>query len=197
MTNSYTLLQLFFIFFYVGLFTIGGGLVAITLMQQMLVDKGVISAEQFYNMVAISESTPGPIGINMATYIGFSQYGVIGGIVTTLGQVLPSLICIIIIAHFFLKMNDKPIVKSAFTFLRPATTGIILVAAFQVFCVALIQVPENVKEFFSNTGAKGFFSIFIWQSLLFYAACLLVLLKTKVHPFFVIALGAVFGILFL
>ena len=70
METTYSLFQLFWIFFYIGAFTIGGGLVAVTLMQQTLVDKGVISAEQFYNMVAISESTPGPIGINMATYIG-------------------------------------------------------------------------------------------------------------------------------
>ncbi|MBQ9630095.1 MAG: chromate transporter [Treponema sp.] len=194
MTNSYTLLQLFFIFFYVGLFTIGGGLVAITLMQQMLVEKGVITATQFYNMVAISESTPGPIGINMATYIGYSQYGVLGGIVTTMGQVLPSIICIVIIAHFFMKMHDKPIVKSAFSILRPATTGIIMVAAFQVFCVALIRSPESFSELLKLVTWKN---LFVWQSLAFYVLALLILLKTKLHPVFVIALGALFGILFL
>ena len=67
-----SLLALCFTFFYIGLFTIGGGVVAITLMQQAIVEKGLISTEQFYNMIAISESTPGPIGINMATYIGYN-----------------------------------------------------------------------------------------------------------------------------
>src|SRR5574344_648223 len=124
---TYTLFQLFWIFFYVGTFTIGGGLVAITLMKQTLVDKGVITAEAFYNMVAVSESTPGPIGINMATYVGYSQYGVAGGIITTIGEVAPSIICILVIAHFFMKFQDKPVVQSAFSTLRPATTGIILV----------------------------------------------------------------------
>jgi len=81
METTYSLFQLFWIFFYIGAFTIGGGLVAITLMQQTLVDKGVISAEQFYNMVAISESTPGPIGVNMATYIGYKLYGILGSLV--------------------------------------------------------------------------------------------------------------------
>ena len=87
-----TLLQLAFTFFYIGLFTIGGGQVAITLMQQSLVTTGVISQEMFYNMVAISESTPGPIGINMATYIGYELYGVPGGLIVTGAQVLPSII---------------------------------------------------------------------------------------------------------
>ena len=105
METTYSLFQLFGIFFYIGAFTIGGGLVAVTLMQQTLVDKGVISAEQFYNMVAISESTPGPIGINMATYIGYSQYGVFGGIVTTFGQVLPSVT--VSYTHLTLPTNSR------------------------------------------------------------------------------------------
>ena len=90
--------ELFYIFFYVGLFTIGGGLVAITLMQQTIVERGYISPESFYNMVAISESTPGPIGMNMATYIGYEFYGIPGAIITTIGQALPSIVVILLIA---------------------------------------------------------------------------------------------------
>ena len=101
-----SLVSLFWTFFYIGLFTIGGGQVAITLMQQSLVEKGIISPEKFFNMVAISESTPGPIGINMATYIGCELHGVLGGIITTIGTVLPSLICIIMIASFFGKIHN-------------------------------------------------------------------------------------------
>ena len=78
-----TLLNLFFTFLQVGTFTIGGGLVAITIMQQILVTAGLITPEKFYTMVAISESTPGPIGINMATYIGCELYGPLGGCVAT------------------------------------------------------------------------------------------------------------------
>ena len=84
-----SLFELFAIFFYVGLFTIGGGLVAITLMEQTIVARGLISPEQFYNMVAVSESTPGPIGINMATYVGTSLFGVKGGIIATSASVAP------------------------------------------------------------------------------------------------------------
>ena len=103
-----TLLHLMLTFFYVGLFTIGGGLVAITLMYGPIVEGGLISSEQFYNMVAISESTPGPIGINMATYIGYQLYGVVGGIATTAATVLPSLIIIKLIARFFNRFRRSP-----------------------------------------------------------------------------------------
>ena len=87
-----TLLGLMATFFYIGLFTIGGGLVAVTIMYKPIVEGGLISAEEFYNMLAISESTPGPIGINLATYIGYNLFGVGGGIATTAATVLPSLI---------------------------------------------------------------------------------------------------------
>ena len=109
-----TLWALFWRFFFIGLFTIGGGQVAITLMYQELVDSGIIDAELFYNMLAVSESTPGPIGINMATYLGTEMFGVWGGIITTLGTVTPSVIVILIIARFFSRMQDTLAVKSLF-----------------------------------------------------------------------------------
>ena len=96
------------VFFYVGLITIGGGQVGITVMQQILVDQfQLIDETFFYSMVAISESTPGPIGINIATYIGTELYGVFGGAMATFGEVLPSLVCIILIARFFGKLSEK------------------------------------------------------------------------------------------
>ncbi|MCR5612168.1 chromate transporter [Treponema sp.] len=192
-----SLLQLFFIFFYIGLFTIGGGLVAITLMQQLLVDRGLIPSDVFVNMIAISESTPGPIGINMATYVGNHFYGVAGGCITTLGEILPSVICIIIIAKLFSRFQEKPLVKAAFSTLRPATTGLILVALVQVFEVALLNISvrtgvSGIKEF-----NGGFFDLFQWKSLIFYALALGALFITKIHPALLILAGAVFGILFL
>ena len=113
-----SLFELFCTFFYIGLFTIGGGIVAITLMQQTIVQRGLITEEQFYNMVAISESTPGPLGTNMATYIGYNLYGIPGGMITTIGEVLPSLIIIVIIAKFLQKFNKSLYVKGALAFLQ-------------------------------------------------------------------------------
>jgi chromate transporter len=189
-----SLIELFFIFFYVGLFTIGGGLVAITLMEETIVSRGLISPEQFYNMVAISESTPGPIGVNMATYIGYNLHGIPGTIITSIGEILPSLICILIIAKFLKSFQQKPIVQSVFSVLRPATTGSIFVAAVQIFLIALVNVPSDFSVF---KEVSGWTNLFNWKSLYFYVIAVFVLFKIKVHPILLLAAGAVFGILFL
>lgn len=173
-----TLLELLWTFFYIGLFTIGGGQVAITLMYEPLVGGGIISGEQFYNMVAVSESTPGPIGINMATYIGCELYGVMGGILVTFATVLPSFIIILVIAKFFDKYQEKPLVKSVFTCIRPVSAGLIAVAAYEVLKISVIQV----------------FSI---QRLLIFLVALVLLLRKKTSIIFVMILGAIAGILFL
>ena len=192
-----TLFFLFFIFFYVGLVTIGGGLVAITVMHQVLVDRfALISNELFYNMVAISEATPGPMGINMATYIGTELYGAGGGIITTAGQVLPSIICIVLIARFFGKFSEKTGVKAAFSTLRPAVTGVIAVAAAQVFILALLQLPQSVGSLAALETWRNLSVGIRIPNLIFYLAGCAVLFKTKVHPLFVVIAGAVFGVIF-
>lgn len=173
-----TLLELLWTFFYIGLFTIGGGQVAITLMYEPMVEGKLITADQFYNMVAVSESTPGPIGINMATYIGCELYGVMGGILVTFATVLPSLIIILVIAKFFDKYQEKPLVKSVFTCIRPVSAGLIAVAAYEVLKISVIQV----------------FSI---QRLLIFLVALVLLLRKKTSIIFVMILGAIAGILFL
>lgn len=173
-----TLLELLWTFFYIGLFTIGGGQVAITLMYEPLVGGGLISGEQFYNMVAVSESTPGPIGINMATYIGCELHGVMGGILVTFATVLPSLVIIIVIAKFFDKYQEKPLVKSVFTCIRPVSAGLIAVAAYEVLKISLIQPFSFVR-------------------LEIYLVAFSLLMIKKMSPIFVMILGAVAGILFL
>lgn len=191
-TGILGLIKLFGIFFYVGLFAIGGGLVAATFMQQILVDKyAVITTEKFYSMLAISESTPGPIGINLATYCGNEIYGPIGGVVTTIGEVLPSLIIIMLVSRFFFNFQKKPAVQAAFSGLRPATGGMILVAMVSVFMVSLLNIPL-FKE------SADILDLFRWKSLIFYAICLLVVLKfKKIHPVFIVLAGAAFGVVFL
>ena len=173
-----TLLELLWTFFYIGLFTIGGGQVAITLMYEPLVGGGIISGEQFYNMVAVSESTPGPIGINMATYIGCELYGVMGGILVTFATVFPSLVIILVIAKFFDKYQEKPLVKSVFTCIRPVSAGLIAIAAYEVLKISLIQ-PFSVVR------------------LCIYLVAFSLLMIKKISPIFVMILGAIAGILFL
>lgn len=192
MTGISGLLFLFCVFFYVGFFAVGGGLVAASFMQQILVERyHLISAKKFYSMLAISESTPGPIGINLATYCGTELYGPIGGIVVTLGEILPSLIIIMIVARFFMNMQKKPVVQAAFSGLRPATSGMVLVAAMNIFLLALLNIPS-----FKITGVL--LDLFRWKSVVFYIISLFVLFRfRKVHPVFIVIAGAFFGILFL
>ena len=185
-----SLLELFGTFFYVGLFTIGGGQVAITLMQQVFFEKNLITPERFYNMVAISESTPGPIGINMATYIGCHFHGFFGGCITTFGTVLPSLIIIMIVASFFSKVQEKALVKAAFSGLRPAVTGLVAVAAWQVFKIALLNIDAY------RLSGK-FLDLFSPISIGMYVVMLVVFFKTKLHPVILVALGAITGIILL
>ncbi|MCQ2240512.1 chromate transporter [Treponema sp.] len=188
-----SLIHLFLIFFYIGLFAVGGGLVAATFMQQELVEHyHLLTAEKFYNMLAISESTPGPIGINIATYIGTELYGPIGGIICTMGEVLPSLIVIIIIARFFAKFQEKPLVKSVFFVLRPATSGLVLIAFVQIFCLALINM-NLIPEINCLENLKLFFN---WPAVSIYLVSLWILFKTKVHPIVIMIICATFGVLF-
>lgn len=189
-----SLLELAFTFFYIGLFTIGGGVVAITLMQQSIVSAGVISQEQFYNMVAVSESTPGPLGINMATYIGYELYGVPGALIVTGAQVLPSIIIILIIARFLKSFKDNELVKGSLAFLRPVTTGLILVPVVQVILFTLVNIPTSFDALLSLDAWK---TLFNWQNLAAYAVFVFLLFKPKIHPIFIILLGALYGVLFL
>ncbi|MCR4823392.1 MAG: chromate transporter [Treponema sp.] len=189
------LLCLVAVFFYIGLITIGGGQVAITVIQQVLVEQfHLIDNEFFFSMVAISESTPGPIGINIATYIGTELYGIWGGFFSTLGQVLPSLIIIMLIARFFGSFAEKKGVKAAFSTLRPAVSGVIAVAAVKVLILALFIVREG---FLLSAPSSWNENIQIYGiSAIFFCLCLIVLFKTKLHPVFLVAAGAVFGIFF-
>lgn len=182
-----SLWALFGIFVYIGAFTIGGGLVAITLMQQELLGRNLISPERFYNMVAISESTPGPIGINMATYIGYELYGVWGGIITTIGTVLPSLVCILVIAMFFGKFQEKPMVKAGFYGLRAGSTGMIAVAAWQVVQIALL----TLSKFNTTRLIKDFAD---WKALVLFGVLLIVNRIKNLHPIFLIIIGALVGV---
>lgn len=189
------LLCLVAVFFYVGLITIGGGQVGITVMQQVLVDQfHLLDDAFFFNMVAISESTPGPIGINIATYIGTELYGVWGGFFSTLGEVLPSLICIVLIAKFFGSFAEKKGVKAAFSTLRPAVSGVVAVAAVRIVILALFIVREGLLLSSPSTWNENLQIYGV--SAIFYLFCLLFLFRTKIHPVFLVAAGVLFGVIF-
>ena len=125
-------LELYFRFFMVGLFSIGGGLATLPFLTSMGEATGWFDAMDISNMVAISESTPGPIGINMATYIGYEQGGFLGALLATVGVVLPSFIVILIVAAFIKSLLKYPAVKAFIMGMRPALGGLILSVAVTV-----------------------------------------------------------------
>ena len=188
-----SLLELFLTFFYIGLFTIGGGLVAITLMQQTIVEKGFISVDEFYNMIAISESTPGPVGVNMATFLGYKFYGPLGAILASIAEVLPSLICILIIARFILKFRENAVVQTVFSFLRSCATGMIFVIAVQMCTSILLNLPSELKLFLVRSSWKEFFN---WMNISLFLLMFYLRRRFKFHPIFIVLLGALFGIAF-
>lgn len=190
-------LQLFFEFFKAGLFAIGGGLATIPFLTDMGARTGWFSAGELANMIAISESTPGPMGVNMATYVGFHTGslaggvagGIAGGVIATLGLVCPSIIVILIIAGFLKKFRESRGVDAVFYGIRPASTALIAAALAEVCAIALV-----------NTGAAfGGADFFRWKAILLAAAvfaCLQAGPLKKLHPIVFIALSAVVGVIF-
>ena len=117
-------LRLFFEFFKVGLFSVGGGLATIPFLTDIGARTGWFTAADLADMLAISESTPGPIGVNMATYTGFHVGGIPGGIIATLGLIAPAIIVITVIAGFLKKFRESRVVDGVFSGLRPASTAL-------------------------------------------------------------------------
>lgn len=142
------LLELFLTSFKIGLFTIGGGAAIIPIIQQEVVSKGWLDEGLVSTYVGISESTPGPIAINMSTFVGSSQGGFLGALCSTLGMVLPSFIIILIIAKFFSKFAQNTKVKTILASIRPFVVGMILSAGIYIALSAIgVNSPEVLKSF--------------------------------------------------
>ena len=185
-------LQLFYEFFKAGLFAIGGGMATLPFLYDMSDKMGWFTYADLANMVAISESTPGPIGINMATYVGYTRRVVPGAVTATVGLITPSIIIILIIAKFLQAFKDSPLVDAAFYGLRPASTGLIAAAGLSV--LALVLVNPGVSENAGILELINLKSILLIAVLYYFTA---VCKKTKgLHPVCFIAASAVVGIVF-
>ena len=183
------LLNLMFEFAKTGLFSVGGGLATLPFLYEMSSNHpDWFSAADVADMIAISESTPGAIGINMATYAGYKTAGIPGGICATIGLALPSLIIIIIIARFLDHFSDNQYVQRALYGLRPASIAMITAALVNVVRVALINIPA--------WEASGSFTDLIRPVPILMAVILFfVMKKLKWHPVLFLAISAVAGIL--
>ncbi len=192
-------LRLFWEFFKTGLFAVGGGMATLPFLKDIGSSTGWYSQSELMNMLAVSESTPGPIGINMATYVGFTVGGIPGAVVATVGEVTPSIIVILIIAAMLKKFRDSKSVNNAFYGLRPASTGLIGAACAAVvlqvlLCVQTADVKGSPLTQFSWDGGVN------WQGLLLAAALLAftnwVKPTKKLHPIVFIGVSAVIGVVF-
>lgn len=175
------LVSLFFEFFKIGLFAVGGGLATLPFLYELADKYAWVSSADISNMVAISESTPGPLGVNVATYVGFLQSGPIGGAVATLGLITPSVIVIILVAQVLNKFKSSSVVQNVFYGLRAASCALIAVAGVGVARLA----------FLGETLADFNYKSIILALVIFFA-----MKKIKWHPIAFIAISAVVGIVF-
>lgn len=183
-------LQMFFEFFKTGLFSIGGGLATLPFLYEMSDKTHWFTHSDIADMIAISESTPGAIGINMSTYAGFKIAGYPGGIVATVALATPSLIIILIISAFMKKFQDNRHVQNALYGLRPASIAMITAAGLNVAKVALISLD-------SFAATHRISDLFLWKGILL--AIIIFAgqkLFPKVHPIAFIAFSAAVGIVF-
>lgn len=175
-------LQLFYTFFKIGLFGFGGGYAMLSMIQGEVVTRHEwISPQEFTDIVAISQMTPGPIGINAATYVGFTSTGTIwGSVIATFAVVLPSFILMLTISKFFLKYQKNPVVESIFSGLRPAVVGLLASAAL---------VLMNTENFGTPTDDSYSFII----SLLIFIITFIGTKKYKINPILMIVICGIAG----
>ncbi len=190
-------LQLFFAFFKTGLFAVGGGMATVPFLYEMAATTDWFTEQDVANMLAVGESTPGPIGVNMATYVGYvtgGAYGlpgaILGAVTATLGLIAPSVIIILIVAMFLKNFRNNRYVEGAFLGLRPASTGLIAAAGASVAVANLLVMDMN---------AAGLDRI-NWKGILLAAALWLLTNKVKktkkLHPIVFIIASAVLGVVF-
>lgn len=191
-------LELYIRFAMVGLFAVGGGLATLPFLTSMGETTGWFTSMDISNMVAISESTPGPIGINMATYIGYQVgsgfggpgFGLLGSFIATIGEVTPCIIIIMIVSKILVKFRDSKYVEYAFYGLRAASVGLIAAALLGVAKIAFFNA-----EAMAQSG--NFFMAIDYKSVILSAVIFFFITKfKKLHPIALIALSAVIGIVF-
>lgn len=180
------LLELFWSFFQVGLFTFGGGYASLPLIQEQVLEKNAwLTHAEFIDILTISQMTPGPIAINASTFVGTKIAGIPGAIVATVGCVTPSCIIVLILATLYYKYKGFSIVEGIIKGLRPAVVALIASAALSILLTALFG-SDSLSIIFSNMN---------WIALCLLAASLFLLKKFKLNPIYVMLLSGVAGVI--
>ena len=176
--------QLYWSFFQVGLFSIGGGYAALPLIQQQVIDThSWLTMSEFLDVLTISQMTPGPIAINSATFVGTRIAGAPGAIIATIGCVTPSCIIVIFMAWLYKKYSNLPVVKGILSGLRPAVVALIACAGVSIFITAL----------WGENPLSLALSHLDWISGIIFLICLFCLRKFKLNPIYAMLLAGVFG----
>ena len=181
-------LQLFYEFFITGTFIFGGGLAAIPFLQRIGEDTGWFTTTELMDMIAIAEATPGPIGINMATYAGFTAAGIPGGIIASVALLLPSVIIALTVARLLVRFRKSKYVQSVLYGLRPASLGLISAAGLTVFSLVIFgtEVSSMIRD--------GSIEFLDFRALIFAAILFIATNTLKAHPIIYLAISAVIGI---
>lgn len=180
-------LKLFYEFFIIGLFTFGGGLATIPYLKDLAERTGWYEVSFITDMIAISESTPGPIGINMATYVGNEVAGIFGGILATVSEILPSIIIVALVSKFLFKFKNNQDFKHGFYGIRPCVAGLLAYVGVDLLSVAILN-----RSLISTVGLFG--SIDILKSIIF-LAIFYSIVKFKKHPVTYIIISGIIGVI--
>lgn len=184
-----TILQLIVEFFKTGLFAVGGGLATLPFLYEISEKTGWYTEQDILNLLAVSESTPGAIGINMSTYVGFLTAGIPGAIIATLSLAAPCVIVIILVAQVLDKFKGSPVVDGIFKGLRPASIGLITAAFLGVAQESLLRLDHW-------RGLGSILNVVNWPAIALAAGLFALMRKWKKHPVVYIAIAAAVGIVF-
>lgn len=191
--------KLFWEFFKTGLFAIGGGMATVPFLQDISAKTGWFTSADLANMIAVSESTPGPMGVNMATYVGYTVgsqqlggtgMGVVGAVVATLGLISPSIVVILIVAYFLKRFRDSKLVDSVLYGLRPASVALISAAGVEIVLFAVLRVESIWRIADASLSWKA-----VVLALAVFAGTNLIPGLKKIHPVWFVVASAVAGVL--
>lgn len=191
--------KLFWEFFKTGLFAIGGGMATVPFLQDISAKTGWFTSADLANMIAVSESTPGPMGVNMATYVGYTVgsqqlggmgMGVVGAVVATLGLISPSIVVILIVAYFLKRFRDSKLVDSVLYGLRPASVALISAAGVEIVLFAVLRVESIWRIADASLSWKA-----VVLALAVFAGTNLIPGLKKIHPIWFVVASAVAGVL--
>jgi chromate transporter len=182
------ILELIIAFFKLGLFAYGGGLAVLVLLQDVVSEMGWLTSSQFADVIAISQSTPGPVAINLASFVGYLQEGILGAVLASIAVALPGIILSLFLARFMNEFNEKPAVKNMLRGLRAAVIGLIGKAVYDIACVSVLDIQgfELSKKLSDLIDLKSF---------ILFSILLFLVLKFKKHPIIYIIGAGVVGIL--